>query len=55
MKTGPKITGFSSDECQALLDLINKVMDYRLREILTAEETGVYDKLLEAGKFYVPK
>lgn len=52
---GPK-TVFDADECQALLDIIERVG----REgddciIYTDEESLVYEKLKNAGKFYNPK
>jgi len=50
-----KNTIFNSDECQALLDLIDKVGDNTPWPLLTDEEHVVYNKLKKAGAFYVPK
>lgn len=56
-ETGTKETIFNSDECQALLDLIDKVCTNKPLATfgLTTEEEEVYKKIEEAGKFYVPK
>ena len=56
---GIKQTTFTSDECQALLDLFDKACKARGTNIIcvpyTDEERAVFKKLTEAGAFYVPK
>ena len=65
--TGPE-TVFTAKECQALLDLLDKLIPYdlaigartipfdRLREslkaLMTEEEIEAYGKLLEGGKYF---
>jgi len=60
---GPKKTSFSSDECQCLLDVIDRVVadnwsrrdGKRMGMFLTTEEERVmYEKLKKAGEFYIP-
>jgi len=50
---GPK-TVFDADECQALLDLIERLTHYPFLMIRSDEERAAFAKLIEAGKFYVP-
>lgn len=53
--SGPKIV-FDADECQTLLDIIDKVgLDGHDCVIYTDEENIVYKKLKKAGKFYNSK
>jgi hypothetical protein len=50
------ITTFTADECQALLDYIDRLQNHIDRRALpdsTNEENEALDKLREAGKFYV--
>jgi len=60
---GSKII-FDADECQALLDVIDRMLmdNWSRREgknismfISTKEESEVYEKLKEGGRFYNPK
>lgn len=60
--SGPKTT-FDADECQSLLDLIDRASN-RLTEadmlntiddLATEEEAVALAKLREAGKFYLPE
>ncbi len=59
-KDGPKKTMFDSDECQALLDLCDKMKETIYQCLnsfdlpMTKEERSVYKKLQKAGEFYVP-
>jgi hypothetical protein len=54
--SGPK-TVFDADECQALLDLIDKKVGFDGHDcvIPTREEDIVHEKLKKAGKFYNSK
>jgi len=60
---GPKKIIFTSDECQCLLDVFDRIVRDNLSEwdgktidmfLITKEERTSYEKLVEAGKFYVP-
>ena len=57
---GPKRTIFDSDECQALLDLYDKLMETIFQCLnshdvpMTKEELSAYQKLQKGGKFYIP-
>jgi len=60
---GPKNTNFTSDECQCLLDIFDKIIrDNRSRRdgktidmyLATGEEQSIYEKLKKAGEFYAP-
>lgn len=52
--SGPKVE-FDADECQALLDLIDKIALNRFDVQPTKEEFEAMAKLREAAKFYVKK
>lgn len=53
---GRKITLFNSDECQSLLNLINRIAIIPIDTLLfiTQEEKEAYDRLKKGGTFYVP-
>lgn len=46
-------TVFDADECQALLDLIDKIVRDGGIDEATDEETRVFAKLRVAGQFYI--
>ncbi len=50
-------TTFNANECQCLLDVFDRLMNLaEIGEFPTesAEELAAVEKLVEAGKFYVP-
>lgn len=60
---GPKETSFTSDECQCLLDILDRCASDNWSRIegktvsmflKTEEDKAVYERLKKAGEFYVP-
>jgi len=60
---GPNKIIFTSDECQCLLDVFDRIITDNLSRrdgktinmfLITKEERTSYKKLVKAGEFYVP-